>query len=71
MEHEKEVGSAGNSARRARIAVRTLYAVVTRPLTDTAATDTGQEPPWIEADPVGWDAPISVWWDHPPGADPR
>jgi hypothetical protein len=70
MEHEKEVRSAGNSARGARIAVRTLYAVVTRPPTDTAA-DTGQEPSWIEADPVGWDAPISVWWDHPPGGDPR
>ena len=36
--------------------VRTLYPVVTRPLTDTAA-DTAQESSWIEADPVGWDAP--------------
>jgi hypothetical protein len=71
MGHEKEVRSAGNSARGARIAaVRTLYPVVTRPLTDTAA-DTAQETSWIEADPVGWDAPISVWWDHPPGGDPR
>lgn len=70
MEHEKKVKSAGNSARVARIAVRTLYAVPTRPPRDTAA-DTGLEPLWIEADPLGWDAPISVWWEHPPGADPR
>jgi hypothetical protein len=33
--------------------------------------DDRQEPSWIEADPIGWDAPISVWWDHPPGGDPR
>jgi hypothetical protein len=70
MGYEKEVELTGNSARSARIAVRTLYAVVTRPLTDTAA-DTAQEPSWIEADPLGWDAPISVWWDHPPCGDSR
>jgi hypothetical protein len=70
MEHEKEVGIAVNSARGAGTAVRTLYPVVTRPLTYTAP-DTRQEPSSIEADPVGWDAPISVWWDNPPGADPR
>lgn len=70
MEHEKEVGAARSSARGAGRAVRTLYPVVTRPLTHITA-DTTQEPPWIEADPVGWDAPISVWWDQPPGGDPR
>jgi hypothetical protein len=70
MEHEKEVVAAGNSGRGARRAVRTLYPVVTRPrpLTYTAA-DTKQEPSWVEADPMGWDAPISVWWDHPPVED--
>lgn len=24
---------------------------------------------WIEAEPVGQDAPISVWWDDPPAGD--
>ncbi|HEY6927496.1 MAG TPA: hypothetical protein VI653_28735, partial [Steroidobacteraceae bacterium] len=24
---------------------------------------------WIEADPVGQDAPISVWWDDPPAGE--
>ena len=70
MEHEKEVDTAGNSRRGAGTAVRTLYPVVTRPLTHITA-DTTQEPAWIEADPVGWDAPISVWWDQPPGGDAR
>jgi hypothetical protein len=26
-------------------------------------------PLWVEADPTGWDAPISVWWDYPPARD--
>ena len=69
MEHEKEVETARNSGRGSGMVVRTLYPVVTRPRTYTAV-DTEQEPSWIEADPVGWDAPISVWWDHPPGGDP-
>ena len=69
MDHEKQVRTAGNSGRRTGV-VRTLYPVATLPLTYTPA-DTSQEPPWVEADPVGWDAPISVWWDQPPGGDPR
>lgn len=69
MEHEKEVETARNSGRGSVVVVRTLYPVVTRPLTHITA-DTVQEPPWIEADPVGWDAPISVWWDQPPVGDP-
>jgi len=24
---------------------------------------------WIEAEPAGQDAPISVWWDHPPAGE--
>jgi len=24
---------------------------------------------WIEAEPAGEDAPISVWWDEPPAGD--
>lgn len=24
---------------------------------------------WIEADPAGEDAPISVWWDQPPAGE--
>jgi hypothetical protein len=24
---------------------------------------------WIEADPAGQDAPISVWWDQPPAGE--
>jgi hypothetical protein len=68
MEHEKEVGATGKAGRGSGMVVRTLYPVVTRPLTHITA-DTGEEPSWIEADPVGWDAPISVWWDQPPVGD--
>ncbi len=24
---------------------------------------------WIEAEPMGQDAPISVWWDDPPAGE--
>lgn len=30
----------------------------------------GQQRSWTEADPAGRDAPISVWWDHPPSGGP-
>jgi hypothetical protein len=32
----------------------------------TSAAANEQDPLWIEADPLGWDAPISFWWDQPP-----
>jgi hypothetical protein len=70
MEREKEVETGGTSGRGARTAVRSLYPVVTRLLTSTPAAN-GEETPWIEADPTGWDAPISVWWDSPPCQEPR
>jgi hypothetical protein len=70
MEREKEVAMAGNSGRDAATAGLTVYPLVTQCLTSTAAAN-GQEPSLIEADPAGRDAPISVWWDHPPGGDPR
>jgi hypothetical protein len=70
MEHEKEVGLAGNSGRGAGMKVRTLYLLPTRsPVHLAVEAVTTVEEPWIEADPVGWDAPISVWWDQPPGGD--
>ncbi len=40
-----------------------------RYLHSTSAAN-AQEPSWFEADPVGWDAPISVWWDERPGSAP-
>jgi hypothetical protein len=44
---------------------RPLHPLVMRYLPSTVA-ENEQEPSWVEADPVGWDAPISVWWDQPP-----
>lgn len=44
------------------MAERTPVPLVVRCLSSTAAS--GQE-----ADPAGWDAPISVWWDYPPARD--
>jgi hypothetical protein len=70
MEREKEVGAAGNSGRATGMAGLNLYPLVTRHLTSVAAAN-GPEPSWIEADPTGRDASISVWWDSPPGGDPR
>jgi hypothetical protein len=69
MEREKEAGTAGNSDRGAGMAERNLYPLVTRCLTSTAAAN--EQEPWIEAEPVWQDAPISVWWDNPPCGDPR
>jgi hypothetical protein len=68
MEHETEAGIVGKSGRGAGMTVRTLYALPTRSPTHLAM-DSVEEPSWIEADPVGWDAPISVWWDQPPVGD--
>jgi hypothetical protein len=68
MEPEKEVGMEGHSGCGAAPAGRTLYPVMTLCLTPPTAAN-GQGLPWIEAGATGRDEPISVWWDHLPGAD--
>jgi len=32
-------------------------------------SDTTGKLSWVEADPAGEDAPISVWWDDPPAGE--
>jgi len=70
MEREQEVEMGGNSRRGAGVAGRHLYAVVTRLLTSAEAAN-APESSWVEADPMGRDAPISVWWENPPFTDPQ
>ena len=70
MKSENEVGTAGNSRRGAGMAVRILHPMVMRYRPSTAAANR-QVPSRIEADAAGRDTPISVWWDHLPGGDPR
>ena len=68
MEPEKEVRMEGHSGHGAAPPGRTLYPVLTLCATPTTAAN-GQGLPWIEAGSTGRDEPISVWWDHLPGAD--
>ena len=49
------------------MAERTPDPPMVRCLPATAAS--GQAPLWVEADPAGREAPISVWWDYPPARD--
>lgn len=67
MAREEEVVTAGNSDCGPAMVERSPATLMVRRLPSTAAS--GQEPPWVEADPVGWDAPISLWWDYPPARD--
>lgn len=64
----EEVDAAGNSDRSPGTPGRSVHLLVIRCLASTAAANE-QDPSWIEADPFGRDAPISVWWDHPPAGD--
>ena len=66
MEHEKQMVSAGSSDRGIAMVARTLYLVAPPPVTSASAAN-GRVPSWMEPDCAGQDAPISVWWDYPPG----
>ena len=66
MEHEKKMVSVGSSRRETAIVARTLY-LVAPPSVTSASTAYGPVPSWMEPDSGGQDAPISVWWDYPPG----
>jgi hypothetical protein len=70
MELNEEVVAVIDGGRGTETAVRNLYPVVTSCLPSAKAAN-GLEPSSIEADLVGPDAPISVWWDHLPGVDLR
>ncbi len=61
----EEVETVKNSDCGPAEAGRTLHPLVLRYLPSTAAANM-EEPLWVEADPLGRDAPISVWWDQPP-----
>jgi hypothetical protein len=69
MERENEVGAAGNPVHGPGVPGRTLYPLKLLRLTSASAANE-QEPSWIDVDLAGSDAPISVWWDYPPCADP-
>jgi hypothetical protein len=49
-------------------ATPTLQPPVVRCLPSISAANE-QEPPWFEPDPLGWDAPISLWWDDLPAGE--
>ena len=68
MGPRKEGEAAENSGQGAASAVRSLYPAMTLCVSSAAANDE-EEPAWIELDLRGRDAPISVWWDQPPGGD--
>ena len=70
MEREKVLRTAVNSGRGSAVAGRTLYPVVTPRLTSNAA-GSGPDTSWVDTNPEGWEALISVWWEQPPGSDPR
>jgi hypothetical protein len=66
MVGDEEMASAGNvHCGSAMMAGRTLRPSALRCLSANEAANE-QEPLWIEPDPLGWDAPISFWWDQPP-----
>ena len=69
MKRDENVGTTGASGRDTAVATRTLYPIVTRHLAPPPAVARVTDPGWIEADPDGWEALISVWWDHPPSED--
>ena len=70
MEREKDLRTTVNSGRGNAVTARTLYPVVTRRLTPTEVAS-GPDTSWVDTNPEGWDALISVWWEQPPGSDPR
>jgi len=70
MEREKDVRATVKSGRGTAAAGRTLYPLVTPRLTSVAAASK-QDASWVQANPEEWEALISVWWDNPPGGDPR
>jgi hypothetical protein len=70
VEREKNLRTAINSGRGNAVTGRTLYPVVTPRLT-SPAPGSGPDTSWVDTNPEGWDALISVWWEHPPGGEPR
>ncbi len=49
------------------MATRAVHSLVVSCLPSMAAAN--EQVPWIDADLVWWDAPISVWWDQPPAGE--
>jgi hypothetical protein len=70
MEREKDMRATVSSGRGTAVAGRTLYPLVTPRLVSTPAASR-QDASWVDANPEEWEALISVWWDNPPGGDPR
>ena len=66
---EEDEVTAGNKDCGPGMARRGLHPRVKECLPSTEGTN-AQEPAWFEADCLERDAPISVWWDHPPSNEP-
>jgi hypothetical protein len=64
MGRDEEMDTPVSSDCGSGMAERALHPLVMRCLPSTVAQN-GHEL-WIDAHLSEWDAPISVWWDHPP-----
>ncbi|HEY6923060.1 MAG TPA: hypothetical protein VI653_06305 [Steroidobacteraceae bacterium] len=67
MEQKDQVAATARSSRANALVSRTLYLVSKAHPALTAAP--AEQTSELAAAAFGWDAPISVWWDHPPYQD--
>jgi len=69
MVRDNEVELASNSHGSPAMTGRTVHPLVL--CLPSASVANGQKASWIDGDPAWRDAPIAVWWDHPPSGETR